>query len=123
MRTVPSMDARRTLGADGERAAARYLQRHGWQIIDRNVRYREGELDLVASRDGVLVFVEVKTRRSTRAGTPAEAVTPAKQARIRRLAMRYLNDHRPGATAIRFDVVTALARGQGFRLQHLEGAF
>jgi putative endonuclease len=117
------MDARRTLGRRGEEAAARWLQRHGWQILDTNVRFREGEIDLVVCRDGVLAFVEVKTRRSVQRGTPAEAVTPAKQAKIRRLAMRYLNERRPRATSIRFDVVTVIARGQGFRLQHLESAF
>ncbi|MFP5225317.1 MAG: YraN family protein [Actinomycetota bacterium] len=117
------MDARTTLGRRGEEAAARWLQRHGWQILDANVRFREGELDLVACRDGILAFIEVKTRRSNKRGTPAEAVTPAKQAKIRRLAMRYLNERRPHAAAVRFDVVAVVAQGQGFRLQHLESAF
>lgn len=117
------MDARRTLGSQGEHAAARWLSRRGWQILDRNVRYREGELDIVACREGILAFIEVKTRRSTRRGTPAEAVTPAKAVRIRRLAIRYLAEHVVHADAIRFDVVTCEARGESFRLQHLEGAF
>lgn len=52
------MDDRRTLGSQGEHAASRWLARRGWQILDRNIRYREGELDLIASRDGIVAFIE-----------------------------------------------------------------
>lgn len=111
------------LGAAGEDLAARYLERAGWRIVDRNVRYREGEIDLVAERAGVLAFVEVKTRRSRAFGTPAEAVTYRKRERIRRLAARYLAERRPGAPAVRFDVVDVLQTGDAFRVTHLEGAW
>jgi len=107
----------------GESLAARYLQSHGWSVVERNVRYREGELDLVAERAGVLAFVEVKTRRSRAFGTPAEAVTRLKAARIRRLASRYLTEHRPRARDIRFDVVDVLRVGENYRVTHLEDAF
>lgn len=117
------MDARRTVGQNGETFAARWLARRGWQILDRNVRYREGELDLIASKDGILAFIEVKTRRSRKHGSPAEAVTPAKQARIRRLAMRYLNDKTARAAAIRFDVIECDLSDRGYKVRHLEDAF
>jgi putative endonuclease len=117
------METRRRTGARGEDAAAAFLVRRGWTIIARNVRYREGELDVVCGKDGILAFVEVKTRRSTRAGTGAEAVTVAKQARIRRLAMRYLSEHHPRVDAVRFDVIELRTAGDRYQLRHLEGAF
>lgn len=117
------METRKRTGARGEDAATAFLQRRGWSIVERNVRYREGELDIICMRDGILVFVEVKTRRSVRAGTGAEAVTPAKQARIRRLAMRYLSEHHPRVSAVRFDVIELRAGVDRYLLRHLEGAF
>ena len=83
----------------------------GYRVLDRNWRCREGELDVVVARDSVLVFCEVKTRRGTAFGSPAEAVTVTKQRRIRTLAMRWLDEH-PEARArtLRFDVAS-VARG------------
>ena len=97
----------------------------GYRVLDRNWRCREGELDVVAARDSVLVFCEVKTRRSTAFGSPAEAVTVTKQRRIRTLAMRWLDDH-PEARArtLRFDVASVLAeRGIPPVLDVIENAF
>ena len=78
--------AQRPLGAQGEALAARYLQRQGYRIIERGVRNGRGEIDLVARHGQTLVFVEVKTRRSLRAGNPVLAVDKNKQ---RRLALDY----------------------------------
>lgn len=114
---------RAEVGRAGEAIAARYLEARGWRIVDRNVRYREGEIDLVAARGGILAFVEVKTRRSRAFGVPAEAVTRRKAKRIRALAVRYLSERRPRAAGIRFDIVDILRDGPGFRVTHLEGAF
>jgi putative endonuclease len=107
----------------GETLAAGYLTRRGWQIVDRNVRFREGEIDIIAARGGILAFIEVKTRRSTAFGSPAEAVTPRKQRKIRALASRYLAEQHPRARAIRFDVVDIACERGGFLVTHLEGAF
>jgi len=114
---------RRELGEIGETLAASYLTTRGWQIVDRNVRFREGEIDIIAERGGILAFVEVKTRRSTAFGSPAEAVTWRKQRRIRALATRYLADRHPRAGTIRFDVVDIARDRGGFTVTHLEGAF
>jgi putative endonuclease len=111
--------ARRALGAAGEARAARWYEARGYRIVDRNWRCREGELDLVVVRRGVLVVVEVKTRRSDRFGTPAEAVTPAKQQRLRQLALRYVAATGARPRSIRFDVVSILAG----RLEVVESAF
>jgi len=114
---------RAELGRIGESLAATYLQQRGWQIVERNIRYREGEIDIIAARAGVLAFVEVKTRRSVAFGSPAEAVTWRKQRTIRALASRYLSEQHPRAHIIRFDVVDIARDAGGFMVTHLEGAF
>ena len=112
-------DARRALGVAGEQRAAEWYLAHGYAVVDRNWRCREGELDLVVRRHAELVFVEVKTRRSDRFGVPAEAVTPTKQRRLRLLASRYLQETGRRAPSLRFDVVAILAD----RLEVIEAAF
>jgi len=104
---------------------ARWYEDAGYRVLDRNWRCREGELDVVVARASVLVFCEVKTRRSTAFGVPAEAVTVTKQRRLRMLAMRWLDEH-PEARArtLRFDVASVLAeRGQAPVLDVIENAF
>lgn len=115
---------RNELARAGEDIAAAFLVANGWHILGRNVRCgRTGEIDIVAERAGLLAFVEVKTRRSDRFGTPGEAVTWRKQHRIRALAREYLMRARPNAEAIRFDVVEVRTAGPGPLVTHLEGAF
>src|SRR3989441_5149534 len=84
------MTGRSVLGEEGERAAARFLEARGYRILERNYRTRRGEIDLIAEDGRILVFVEVKVRLDDRFGGPAAAITPAKQARIARLAQQYL---------------------------------
>jgi putative endonuclease len=112
------------LGARGERIAAAYLTDSGLRVLDRNWRCREGELDLVARDGDALVFCEVKTRRGTGFGHPVEAVTPAKQRRLRVLAQRWLSGHDEHAPDVRFDVIGVLVRpGRPALVTHLRGAF
>ena len=111
--------ARQKLGAHGERLAARHYAAAGYEVLATNWRCRDGELDLVLRRPGVIVFAEVKTRSSDRFGIPAEAVTPAKQRRIRRLAQRFCAETGERAPQLRFDVVSVL-RG---RVDIIEGCF
>ena len=107
------------LGQDGEdRAAAWYIVR-GYVIIERNWRSRTGEIDLICAGHDVLVFCEVKARRSARLGDPVEAVTPSKQLRLRRLAAEYLWSHTCGSHRVRFDVAAIL----GSTLTVVENAF
>lgn len=113
------VDRRRTLGAEGEAQAAAWYEANGYEVVCRNWRCSDGELDLVVRRGRELVFVEVKTRTTDRFGTPAEAVTPLKQRRLRGLAIRYLSDTDTRAGDLRFDVVAILA-GQ---LEVIEAAF
>jgi len=108
----------------GEELAALFLQGQGLVVLSRNWRCRAGELDVVAT-DGVRLFVcEIKTRSGVAYGSPAEAVTPAKQARIRRLANLWLSAHRVGWCETRFDVISVLWPDHGpARVEHLRGAF
>lgn len=112
-------DPRRALGVAGEDQATAWYQDRGYAVLHRNWRCREGELDLVVARGRELVFVEVKTRRTDRFGTPAEAVTHAKQRRLRGLARAYLATTDARAGSLRFDVVSILAG----RLEVIEAAF
>jgi len=104
---------------------ARWYVDAGYRVLDRNWRCREGELDVVVARGNVLVFCEVKTRRSTAFGSPAEAVTFTKQRRLRTLAMRWLDAHPAARTrTVRFDVASVLARrGAQPVVDVIEGAF
>ena len=117
-------DARRVLGAAGEDAVARWYVGFGYSVLARNWRVREGEIDLVARRDATIVFCEVKTRRGDGFGLPAEAVTARKQARLRKLAIRWLADNPGRADILRFDVASVMPDGRGaWTVDVLEAAF
>jgi putative endonuclease len=129
-------DPRRTLGRLGEELAVAHLRRMGFALLERNARTRHGEIDVIAFDGRVLIFVEVKTRRSLgsprRSAGPEEhplaALRPRQRARLRRLAAAWLYDEthvRPSAHTIRFDAigVTVDARGALVRLDHVEGAW
>jgi putative endonuclease len=106
-------DPRRALGTQGEQEAARWYEDHGYEVLERNWRRREGEVDLIVRQGRTVVFCEVKTRSSARFGTGAESVLEAKQRRIRRLASRWLSELTPAAgrtrVEVRFDVVSITA--------------
>lgn len=117
------MSDRAATGAAGEAAAAAWYEERGYDVLERNWRRREGELDLVVRSGRTVVFCEVKTRSSDRFGTGAEAVTSAKQRRVRRLAARWFSELTPAsgrqALVARFDVVTV----DGGVVEVIEGAF
>ena len=117
-------DGRRVLGARGEALATAHYLAAGYEILDRNWRCRQGELDLVVHRDRVLVFCEVKTRSSDRFGAPIEAITREKRQRIRVLAGRWLDEHKPVVREVRFDVASVLVRADGQAVvEVMEAAF
>jgi putative endonuclease len=93
-------------------------------VLARNWRVREGEIDVIARRDTTIVFCEVKTRRGDGFGLPAEAVTFRKQARLRKLAVRWLADNHARADILRFDVASVTPDGRGaWTVDVLEAAF
>lgn len=109
---------RQRLGHEGETRAAEFLQQQGYRIVARNVRADRVEIDLVARRGPLIIFIEVKTRRSDRFGSAAEAVDQRKQHRLRRGAQAWLA-RRPeearGWRRLRFDVVTCKPPGPSNR--------
>ncbi|WP_106506272.1 YraN family protein [Brachybacterium timonense] len=110
------------LGRLGEDIAARYLRGRGIRVIDRNVRLRRGEIDLVALDGDTLVIIEVKTRRTLITGVPQAAVTAQKLRRLRKLTGLYLAEHSPPHRDVRIDVVAVLAHADGtLQLEHLQG--
>ena len=116
--------SRTALGREGEEVASRFLEGAGYRIIARNVRFRLGELDIVAADQDCVVFVEVKTRTGTGYGTAAEAVTPAKQRQLVKLASVYLAGTGTEGRPCRFDVVTVEpAVGGGWRCELIRNAF
>ncbi len=117
--------SRKNLGNSGERVAALYLEERGMRIIARNVRTREGEIDLIVQDGDALAFVEVKTRRGTKYGAPEEAVTPRKQLQLVRLAEAFLSGEPEFANRDwRIDVVAIeLDRtGKVIRINHIKNA-
>jgi putative endonuclease len=106
-------------GRAGEDLAAAWYVGQGYDIVARNWRNRRGEIDLVCARRDLIVFCEVKSRRTDRHGAPPEAVTRRKQLRLRRLAADYLVGHANGRRQVRFDVAAIL----GTTLSVIEDAF
>ncbi|MBN2496383.1 MAG: YraN family protein [Deltaproteobacteria bacterium] len=104
------IDPRQELGRWAEDLAAAHLESAGYRILDRNVHYPVGELDIVAEHGEDLVFVEVRARSHPEEVHPAETVTARKQRRIVLAAMTYCQDHAIGDRMIRFDVVAVLSR-------------
>lgn len=110
-------------GHEGEQLAARHLKRLGYRIVCRNYRCPLGEIDIIARHRGVLVFVEVKSRRSGGLGSPKWAITSAKKHKLSQVAWHYLQQHDLIETNARFDVVT-ISRLQGSpHLEVIENAF
>ena len=117
-------NARHTLGRRGEQYAAQYLNAHGYDIRERNWRCPVGEIDLVTEKGGALIFVEVRTRRGDRLGTPEESITPAKRAKLIAAAQTYLDEHGQTDRAWRIDVVAIEidSRGEVKRCNLIENA-
>lgn len=113
------------LGISGEEKAALYLKRKGYRIVEKNFRCRLGEIDLIALKNRMIIFCEVKTRKNKEYGEPFEAVTRNKQERLRKLAEAYLQKNRKFDCDSRFDVISILLNSQGKveELIHIRNAF
>lgn len=103
----------RTLGAQGEKEVAAFLQRKSMRIIDRNWRIKGGEIDLVCEDGETIVFVEVKTRTSNLYGTPFDAITPDKAFRLQRLALAWMATNHRWGQDYRIDVAGVWMDGSG----------
>jgi putative endonuclease len=118
------MAAKDELGRRGEKLAADHLIASGFEIVERNWRCSQGEIDIVATKDSELVFVEVKTRSSLAFGHPLEAITVAKLARLRRLAAAWCEAPPGSHFAIRIDAIAILAPMRGLiEIEHIQRVF
>lgn len=109
------------LGKKGEEAAACFLERREYEILDRNWKCIAGEADIVALQDDTLCFIEVKTRKDAQKGFPSEAVDTRKRSRYERIAACYLKDHDYADVRVRFDIIAILVLGEdrAFLRHHL----
>lgn len=116
------MAAHNQLGKEGEALAADYLIRNGYILLDTNWKFEKNEIDIVASKDGLVVIVEVKSRQTSRHGDPSEAITTAKQKRLIEAADHYLEQLSYEAE-VRFDIITVVFGEDEVKLAHTEEAF
>ena len=117
-------EARRAQGDAAEERACRHLDRSGFTIVERNFRTRGGEIDIVARKGDLLVFVEVRSRGDAGFGTPEASVTPAKRRRIVSAARGYLSTVPPSTwREARFDVIAIEGSGDAAVLRHYPAAF
>ena len=123
----PNSPPRQETARLGEDTAARYLAARGMEILERNARFRQGEMDIVALDGSTVVFVEVKTRRTSTYGAPQDAVHHRKQARLRLVASAWLASRGWREAPCRFDVVAIRlegpAAGAETHVLHLRDAF
>lgn len=101
------------LGRKGERAACRFLERKGYEILERNWNCPFGEADIICSDGDSVHFVEVKTRSGIEKGLPSDAVTPEKRAKYEKIALSYLQNHWECEIRVSFDIISILATGNG----------
>jgi len=111
-------------GKLGEIIAAKYFEEHNYEIVEKNYRYKHGEIDLICRKEGILIFVEVKSRFSLQYGEPEYGVTKAKQRQVRKMAAAYFYDKGIDECECRFDVIAILFDGnKDYTLNHIENAF
>jgi len=112
-----------TTGKEGEKIAADFLKKNGYRIIDKNFRSPLGEIDIVAREKDAIVFVEVKTRKSSELGYPEQAVGIRKQKKMSQLALWYLQKKKIIDTSARFDVVAITMHSSGDEIKLFKNAF
>lgn len=115
----------RRIGSIGEKLAANYIKKKGYNILDCNYRTKLGELDIVAKKQDIIVFIEVKTRTSSVYGMPSEAVNYKKQQTIQKLSQQYILYQKlnKNCFSYRFDVIEVKLIGKKYKIDHIENAF
>ena len=117
------LNSRQIFGRKSESLAVKHLKKQGYKIIEQNYRTKMGEIDIIAKHKGVIIFVEVKARRSDRFGDPKWAVTYKKQRKISMAALQYLKDTEQTNTRARFDVVSINSSGDTSAIELVKNAF
>ncbi|MCK5701119.1 MAG: YraN family protein [Cyclobacteriaceae bacterium] len=115
------MSKNKELGIEGEQLAKDYLKKDEWLIMEMNYRYRRSEIDLIASKNDLLIFVEVKTRSNTAFGLPEQFVDKKKAENIMKAADHYILE-KDWTGNIRFDIISIIKK-ESIELEHIEDAF
>ena len=115
------MSKNKELGQEGEQLAANYLKNKGWSILEMNYRFSRSEIDLIAPKNDLLIFVEVKTRTNTSYGLPEDFVDEQKAKNIMKGADHYIKEIDWNRN-IRFDIISII-KHKSIELKHLEDAF
>ncbi len=118
-----SKDQQPSVGKLGEDLAAKFLEEKGYHIIERNYRFGHGELDIIAEKDGMLIFIEVKTKKFGDFGEPINWIKRGKQLQMGRIARGYLYERNIADQDCRFDVITVTWEHGLWKIDHLENAF
>ena len=114
---------KKQIGKLGEDAAEKFLLENDYTILKRNYRWARGEIDIIAQKNGTLVFVEVKTARQDKFGNPETWVNQRKQKQIGSVAEGYLQEYKIAELDCRFDVIAVTNRGSNWQIRHIENAF
>ncbi len=117
------MNINKRIGAIGESLACQYLKNNGYEIVEKNFNSNYGEIDIIAKKSAVLVFVEVKTRTNKKFGEPAEAVNLTKQKHILKTAKYYLYSTKQENTCTRFDILEILLKNGKIEFNHIKQIF
>ena len=114
---------RKEMGKLGEEAAQEFLKNKNIKILKTNYRTRFGEIDIIARDHDILIFIEVKTRKSAKYGLPRESVTPRKQQTIQKVALLYIKTHNIKGSRFRFDVIEVYQEKEPWNIVHITNAF
>ena len=114
---------KKALGDWGEEMAASFLKKCGYVILEKQYRTPVGEIDIICKKGDTIVFIEVKTRVSSRFGGPEDAITPYKKERIVRAARWYIMEKIQKDMLFRFDCLLIRGKPDRFELEHIEAAF
>lgn len=107
----------------GEEAAASYIEENGFVILDKNYSIKNAEIDIIAKDKDTIAFIEVKTRKTLRKGSPAESVNYTKQKKIISAALYYIRENNINNTRLRFDVVEVFDKNGSYELKLIKNAF
>ncbi len=114
----------RDIGNSGEDLAAEYLESNGWIILDRNYFFEKAEVDIVATDQNFIIFVEVKKRSNTYFGRPEEFVTPSKEKNIKKAAEAWVYERKMETALVRFDIISIIQKeNETPEITHFEDAF
>ncbi len=114
---------RQLLGQTGEAAAVRYIKKKKYKILELNHKNNLGEIDIIAEDQGVIAFIEVKTRSNHSFGNPKEAVTKSKQRKISMVALAWLKSKKKIDAKARFDVVSIISQKTSMDIELVKNAF